>query len=97
MIYYLEYVQPSEELRDNEGTFQIMEVIRIEIHDAIRLQKAVGLRNKYVYKTDKDALYDAIATNWATLIEEERDKNDRNTVVVRRISDVQEDLLEKII
>jgi hypothetical protein len=87
---FIEWVEPVECRSET-----LNRVVKMSISDAIKIQKEVAAEKGHIYKTNMDALYDAIATNWATLIEEIK-TDDRNAVVNRRILDIQADLCEEI-
>jgi len=87
---FLEWVEPYEY---NNKTYN--RVVKMSIYEAIEIQKEVAATRGHKYETNMDALYDAIATNWATLIEEVK-TDDRYTVVNSRILNIQADLLKEI-
>ena len=88
---FLEWCEPVE-----YGHKTFNRTVKMSIAEVIEIQKISAFKEKqYKYETNMDALYDAIAINWATLVEEIK-TDDRNTVVNRRIPHIQADLCEEI-
>lgn len=88
---FIEWVEPFQ-----CENLEFCRTVRISIFEAIQMMKLIASKEKqYSYKTNMDALNDAIAINWATLIEEKK-SDDGNTVEYRRILDIQENLREEI-